>query len=64
LANRAFVTPSFLRFALSVTLLDSAAIALTYTTPSHSTGAAIALLCMMIGLLTGIAHGRETYSPL
>jgi hypothetical protein len=61
LANPVFLTPSFLWFAISLSVVDVATIGLFYAAPQSGV-VAVAVLCAVGGLATGLFQGRETYS--
>ena len=62
-ANPVFVSGSFLRFCLLLVTVDGLEGIALYSAGFHWSMGAAALIGAACGLATGLAHGRDEYSP-
>lgn len=60
-ANRLFISPRFLRFLVVLLALDLADGVFLYAIKGYFSVAAVALVCGVAGLATGIMHGKAEY---
>ena len=61
-AGRVFLTRSFLRFSLVAMLLEITPAVLTYLNLGPGRAAIIAVMAILAGVATGLAHGSAAYN--